>query len=260
MIRRFDLNDPLMAYALANGKNSCGTKRYWMEPNDLETDWQKHKQDPNKYRYLESHSWLDPKSIVYDLNDFGFREVNPMGKYDGIALGCSYTFGHALPEDVIWCRRLESMLDIRIANLGVNGACISACFRIIRYWLPRLQPKWIFLLTPHLNRVEIINSREANTMEVVPYHPVDHLNDQFLKQYWMTDYNALLERDRSILAIQYLAQQHQCRLITLPVEHAEDHFWPPHDLARDFSHPGKIFQQNVADFFLTEIQKNHVQK
>jgi len=261
MIRRFDLDDDLMGYALGTGPQACGVKRYWMEPNDLKHHWSEHQRDPVKLQYLRQQGWLHPQAIEYNVNIHGFRGEDFTGVVDAVALGCSYTFGHALPQDQMWTWELTQTLGIKIANLGINGAGVASCFRVLKYWLPRLKPKWIFFLLPHLNRLEVVISDMSSRMYAGIYHPGSTQDsDKFLRDYWLTDYNALLERERSILAMKYLAEANQSHIIILPVEQAEQQFWQANDLARDFSHPGPVFQQRVADFFRTEMQKRHDQE
>jgi hypothetical protein len=256
MTRRFDLDDELLGYALGTGPHSCAVTKYWMEPNDLEHHWLQNQQEPSRWEYLKQQGWLDSQAIEYILNRHGFRGDDFTESVDAVALGCSYTFGHALPQHLIWTWKVSQTLGIKIANLGMNGAGISSCFRVLKYWLPTLRPKWILLLAPHLNRLEVVVSQRDDRMHTEMYLPrFTQEPERFLRDYWFTDYNGLLERERSILAMRYLAVEYRADIIMMSVEQAEQHLWGLNDLARDFEHPGPRFQQRVADFFLEKIQR-----
>lgn len=260
MTRRFDLDDDVMGYALGTGPLGCNVTKHWMEPNDLEQHWQKHRRDPILLGYLDQQGWSDPRAIEYRLNSHGFRGVDFQGQYDAIALGCSYTFGHALSESQTWPWLVGQKCSIRVANLGINGVGSGGCFRALRYWISRLKPRWVLVLMPHHSRVEVVISEDSDRMYVETYvagH--DHDGSKFLRDYWFTDYNGLLDRERTILGLQRLTEINNSRMVLLTAEEAERRFWDDKDLARDFAHPGPIFQKRVADFFIEQMQRDHGQ-
>lgn len=112
----------------------------------------------NKFSYKLNNK-LIPIEILYNsLGYRGPREID--GSEDAIAIGCSQTFGYALPEEFSWPAQLSKISGLKIANLGVFGSSAEESVgRVFAYCNEFKKPKIIFALFP-LFRMNFLNSSQ----------------------------------------------------------------------------------------------------
>ena len=85
------------------------------------------------YKKLKELGWLDDRALTYQYNSEGFRDSEFDQQPAGIALGCSHTEGVGIHAEHAWPRQLQNLLGQKIWNLGVGGAALDTCYRLLEY-------------------------------------------------------------------------------------------------------------------------------
>jgi hypothetical protein len=162
---------------------------------------------PAKLELLNKLGWTEPDCITYSYNSHGFRD----GEFDdrdcGIALGCSHTEGVGIPQQATWPTVLSQLTGFHVWNLGVKGASLDTCFRLLDHWLPVLKPKFLVVCLPPAGRTEIFYHNRPYTL-LPGHHPLGALGDYY--KVWVTDEtNALVSHKKNLLAMEQLCNQRQ---------------------------------------------------
>lgn len=244
------------AYAMGTYRDLHSYQSHWYEFGDSETQWRANMQNYHTRRQLESLGWADAAAIEYDINEFGFRSTDFGTPSDLAVFGDSYTFGVGLPNHCLWHNLLAQSRSWRCANFGVAGASARTCYRLARYWLPRLQPKHAIFVMPHCTRLEVATQASDGCM-TTPYLVSSTIADDFLKRWWSTDFNSQQERDIVQQALINICHNHGIPVLFFTVEFFEQNFLTYSDRARDLCHGGRAFQQRVADHIKEKV--NHGQ-
>lgn len=221
----------------------------WSGTDNLET-YNQNIKDPKKYAILKNNNWLDP--IEYKFNNHGFRADAFDDRPAGLALGCSFTNGTGLRIEQVWPSILSKLLNIHVWNLGIGGASFDTVFRILEYYLPKLNPKFVCVLMPPVNRFEYCNRDDsyyiiqANSSEA---------HSQFAKEWLTQEVNGISNRRKNMLAVQQL-----CSINNIPVFFDDSEI--PYgkcdmDYAKDFMHYGVDTHYNLAHHFKEQISKHH---
>jgi hypothetical protein len=138
------------------GIHYAGKELQWL-PTDTKENFNQLIKNPEHQEYFAQQGWLEPGAITYKINSQGFRSDE--FDYDVpciIALGCSYTVGIGLPHEVLWPTLIGKHLGLQVYNLAWGGYSADSCFRMAEYWVPKLKPTVVFMLTPPLARIELI--------------------------------------------------------------------------------------------------------
>ena len=218
----------------------------WWSAGDGLEQWQNNMQDRKRRRYLERQGWHHEQAILYRYNSLGFRG----DEFDGtlktvIVLGCSFTFGTGLREDQAWPWILAAKLHASCANLAWGGGSADRCFRMAEYWIPRLRPCAVVMLTPPGGRMELVlNDHDRETSGLIP--PLS-FNDNFLKNWLTTEENIRLNQVKNQLAVGMI-----CHALNTPcaIYETVEFAWVlgnTGDLARDFQHQGPMVHRAFAD-------------
>lgn len=203
----------------------------------------------NTYEYLKSNGWDDEFAISYQYNSHGFRtnEFNSDPVY--IALGCSYTEGIGLPNDDVWPNLLSQHIGSKFYNLGVYGASLDTCFRLLDYYVQHLNIQGVFLLEPDESRVEI--HRETYVSSLTAGNLSDAMEQNFMKLWVLDQRNSIVNRKKNILAM-----THICKDRGIPFINRSAGSVPlTKILARDLIHPGKKQHTDLAVLFLNDFKK-----
>jgi lysophospholipase L1-like esterase len=80
-------------------------------------------------------SVLQRRSVLYSIDENGFRETTPIEKARVFALGDSYVFGTGVSQDQTWPEQLERITGKAIYNLGVNGTSPKQQLMLLEYLL-----------------------------------------------------------------------------------------------------------------------------
>lgn len=235
------------AYAMGSYENLHSYTSSWYEFGDTQTQWQQNCAIRLNYWRLERQGWLDPECILYDVNEYGFRSTDLTAAMDLAVFGDSYTFGVGLPNHCLWHHILGERNNWRRANFGVAGAAPRTCFRLARYWLPVIQPRFAIFVMPQATRLEVATQIGDGCM-TTPYLVSDSIQDGFLQRWWMTDFNSEQERDIIQQALINICRDLDIRFLFFTTEFFEKNFYDVLDTARDLQHGGRRFQQQVADY------------
>lgn len=217
---------------------------YW-SGTDQKDRFEQNCRDPKKRAELEQLGWLDPNCITYKYNSFGFRDEEFDDRPCGIALGCSHTEGTGLPETASWPSVLSKLSGLHIWNLGVGGSSIDTAFRLLDYWMPKLKPKFVVFCVPDQSRVEVFD--RGNPAGLVPQHQPTHL-EHYYKVWASDDANAVVQKRKNLLAMQYLCDQSGVPLRYLDCNSllSQEHAVWPAGGARDLMHCSAEIHSNFA--------------
>lgn len=179
------------------------------------------------FQLLKEQGWVDNK-FTYRFNRDGFR-CNDFPQDDSIAfLGCSFTIGIGLPESVIFPTLVSQSLKLKCVNLGVGGSSADTAFRLAFYWLPKIKPKLVVLLSPHMHRLEIYDNKEFHHHR--PTHAKGSTDCILSEEY------CYLNQQKNILGIEKICNSLGTKFLGLKLE--KDFIQVPNDFARDLSHSG----------------------
>jgi hypothetical protein len=221
----------------------------WID-SDSEEVFLKNIQDPERLSQLKKYGWDQPDAITYKFNSEGFR-CNEFDQSLGIiTIGCSFTAGVGLPLDSIWPTMVGNELGLSVWNLGIGGASMDTCFRLLCNYIDRLNSQYVLLLTPPEQRFEL---HTPNTVHC--FHPQQIIHP--IQRWWYEcNSNGQLNFFKNTLALQQLCQQHGKRLIIK--NHGTALFgipprdkWPP---ARDMLHVGVEEHVRCAEIFLNAVK------
>jgi hypothetical protein len=229
--------------------NVKGLVLSWKD-SDSQWEFEKNCKDPAKQKLLEQLGWLEPNCISYKFNSFGFRDEEFDSRPCGIALGCSFTEGTGLPEHTVWPRVLSKMTGTHTWNLGVGGSSIDTTFRLLDYWLTKLSPKFVTLCTPPDGRVEVFDRDEPLTLMPGINSILEPFN-AFFKVWASSDTNAMISKQKNLLAMQQL-----CNQANIPLVYLDYTSMITHGDARDLAHFGVNSHANFAEQIYNLLPKD----
>jgi hypothetical protein len=235
--------------------------------------------------------------ITYKLNKFGFRSdnfENLNSEYiNVITAGCSNTFGHEMPNEIIWPRLLERRMNknknVKIHNLGVSGL---ETFRIIRNCYSFVEnygkPDYIFLLLPPVQRFLVLDKKHnflSVKQDPVFTRSIDEISKTFFKKKSQLSSNVInnilvLKNFESFCKINNIKLlwfcwdrnsqkiyeflnfnnliktetiEHNINNITINFANENHKYW---DWAADGDHQGLKFHMSWSDIFYNELKDN----
>lgn len=222
---------------------------------DSESRWHANMQDPVSCKVLQDNGWDQENNIVYNFNSHGFRCEEFSLEPGVIALGCSFTGGVALSEDKIWPTLVAKQLNLKLWNLGVGGASMDSCFRILNHYIAQLNVRLVCFLTPPIHRFEMF--MPDNTIDWIT--PGSNTNDNYQKIWYQNEQNSVQNYNRNIMAIRYLCQHNNVKLVEkdsfdnlLKVPGMSESTRAT-ERARDLEHPGVLSHKLCADIFLNAV-------
>lgn len=239
------------------GMHSANTVSEWM-PTDTKESFERLCQEPEYREYFRQQGWLEPGAITYKINSHGFRCDEFDDRDCMVALGCSFTIGIGLPVEVTWPQLVGRQLNLVPYTMAWGGASNDTCFRLAEYWIPRLKPKAVFMLSPPPSRFELI--RASGQPPIETYMPQSESRsaseiDSFLKHWHTMEENSRLNQKKNKLAIQAM-----CAHWTIPcfIYDAFDHMAMSREeigYARDRMHGGPGGHQRLAERMLDDWAK-----
>ena len=191
----------------------ASTTQLW-DGTDSEENFKANCKIEKNYKKLNDLGWLGPNVITYKYNSQGFRDAEFDQQPAGIALGCSHTMGTGVPVEHAWPSQLQSMLGQKVWNLGIGGAALDTCYRLLEYWIENLNVKFVVCAVPGIARYEVFNNNWSN---ILPSMPFDINNLDWLagyqKNYLSHDQNSELNRRKNLQAMQHICNQYNLSLI-----------------------------------------------
>jgi hypothetical protein len=228
--------------------NWSNEKLEFWNGSDYEKLYQSNIKDPNNCALLEKYGWIDT-TIEYRFNQQRFRADEFDNRNCGLSLGCSFTRGIGLKEEQTWPSVLSKLSGLHFWNLGVGGGAMDTCTRLLDYYISKLKPRIVILLSPPKNRFEFHDDGFWHIMGINAPNFQD-----FQKVYYAYDENSIINHRRNMLAMKQICAQHntpfyswECSNTNAFVSIEES------DLARDLLHQGPIAQQRLAEIMHRRI-------
>lgn len=234
----------------------------WL-PTDTKENYEKLIQDPDHCAYFAKMGWDKPGTISYKFNSYGYRADEFDDEPCMVALGCSYTVGIGLPDEVTWARQTATALGLKCANLAWGGYSADSCFRLADYWVPRLQPDYVCMLVPPASRLELLLDEEVLPNRQLPvevFMPQSQsslfsMDDNYLKHWFLNEENAKINQRKNILAVRQL-----CADLGIPctILDANEHMWWSREeigYARDYMHGGPKIHSILTEKFVDGYKK-----
>ena len=152
----------------------------------------------DNYKYLkyldisDREGYEKGSKFEYKINSDYFRndhftKPNPE-KHNVLAAGCSFTFGHGLPEEKTWPKIFEKLAideknNLKITNLGSPGVSISSVINNIMSFIKIYgTPQTILALFPPISRGVVFH---PETKEYQAYSPnIRHLENKKRNPYY----------------------------------------------------------------------------
>jgi hypothetical protein len=223
----------------------------WL-PSDTEERYKENIKDPKCREYFAEQGWDQPGAITYKLNSYGYRADEFNGGPYLLALGCSNTVGTGLPDSSTWARLTATALGLKCANFGWGGYSADTCYRLAEYWIPKLTPVYVCMLTPPRYRIELLLNAEFPFEVFLPGTGSKwyNANDRYFKHWNLNDENARINQRKNVLAVRRL-----CSDLNIPCTVLDSDTYMAQDreivgYARDYSHSGPKVHNVLADKFV----------
>lgn len=115
-------------------------------------------------RYWPKHTY----EMKYRQNRNGFREDEfTLENFQGVAIGCSHTYGEALHEQDCYVRKLETYTGQRVWNFGMGGTSVAWVYRSLYQILKIKKPNWCVVQLTYPSRYEMWNN-EGEAQQLLP--------------------------------------------------------------------------------------------
>lgn len=230
----------------------ASTTRLW-DGTDSEKNFRENCAIEENYKKLNDLGWLEPNVITYKCNSQGFRDDDFDQQPAGIALGCSHTMGTGVPVEHAWPSQLQSMLGQKVWNLGIGGAALDTCYRLLEYWIENLNVEFVVCAVPGIARYEVFDNNWSNILSSMPLE-INNLDwlVGYQKNYLTYDQNSELNRRKNLQAM-----QHICNKYNIPFYYDLMEDFADAKMARDLMHCGTDTQERLANKFFNIIQGNN---
>lgn len=243
------------------GTGHAGQTYDWL-PSDTEEVFQKLMQDPDYRQYAESQNWHRPGAISYRINSEGFRGAEfDQGPFL-LTLGCSFTIGIGLAEQDIWPTLVANALGMKSANIAWGGIAADTCIRLAAYWIPKLQPAAVIMLTPPRDRYEIFLDEQYAKQNMMSIYPVEVMmpqsqvsvfsKDEHCKHWWLNDNNSLFNRYRNEMTLRQICAENSAPCLIYDSLWAFGRSREEVGFARDYLHAGAQGHQMLADRIISD--------
>ena len=219
----------------------AGTTQLW-SGTDSEKRFQENLADPYFNIQLKQLGWIDPGAITYRYNSEGFRCKEFDSRPAGIALGCSHTQGVGVDEDSTWPVQLSQLMGEEIWNLGIQGAALDTCFRILEYWIQQLNVKFVVCFVPGLGRYEVFRQGWVNVLPRKKDCP--EWLTAYQKNWVMFEENSNLNQRKNLLAMQQICDQYN---VPFYYDTNESSPGSDHKHGRDLLHYGRQGHKKLAE-------------
>jgi hypothetical protein len=226
-------------------------------PSDSEERFDAHMADPKKRALLEKYGWTRD-NVSYTFNKDGFRSEEFTGGVNDsvVFLGCSLTAGIGVDLESSWAYKVASSLGLRRYNLGVGASSSDTCFRLAYHWIPKLRPKYVVMLTPMATRMEVVLDKDIiniiPNMKWLPEFITAKITD-FYNGWLSNPANAEMNQLKNVMGIRTICNGIGVPLIEIPMESASGVLTTSHADGRDLMHPGRGWNEAVANRFLDKI-------
>jgi len=214
---------------------------------DMEYEFHKKAQTKKIKKHKEHDVW-------YTLNKFGYRtkyDYPPNRDYI-LVFGCSYSYGHSIPEEFRYSNRLEKYLGLPVVNISISGASSN----LMKDNLLQL------LISGHRLPSVIIAQWPYSERYWIGQTPLHY--DKRLS----VGLNSLIDAsEHAFETFNYLCQMHDINLLNLKVHKDANDFDIPYmfdtrddflDRGRDDFHPGTKTHKHIAHKILKLLEDKNL--
>lgn len=220
----------------------------------------------NSYDAMLENGWVD-KKITYEFNEYGFRSEEFADGDSIVFLGASDVLCTGVPVEESWPYKVANNLKLKRYNLGLGGASGSTAFRMATYWLEKLKPKIVVLMSPLDVRFELADDMSGSRA----YYQIGpamfdkdsvywenfkntHMKSefsQFYKMWTSSEDNLFLLQKKNEMAIAHLASTIDAKFAL--ADSNRDCKDIAVDLGRDLTHAGTKTNQLITNLILDRI-------
>lgn len=200
---------------------------------------------------LEKYNWLDNK-VTYTFNSNGFRCEEFVDSPSVLFLGCSFTLGLGVNTEQTWPQLVADKLNLKCFNLGQAGGSNDTTFRLGQYWINKLIPKVVVLLTPSDSRFELIEPDMIHFLTPIRFH-----EDRFTPWHsaWLSSsVNTSMNALKNALALEHICNTLNIKFVKQDASHLKNL-----DFARDLSHPGVKAHKQLASNILDLVSRTGIE-
>jgi hypothetical protein len=231
--------------------------------------------DKSKIDLYKKYGWLDKdgsvKFITYGNYEYGFR-TPLISKESLVVCGCSNTFGTALNIEQTWGYKLAKELDLPLVNLALPGASSDQVYRIVKTFLPKLNPKYIACLMPDATRHEFFfrnwidhDSEGIKDSNIQPRSANLNTFEKKKAKKWLNFYKYAEEyMNQNCSTLEYQLSNYNRNIDAIKGIYNSSYFLSSQEymnkgnqnsLARDLRHFGENWHSMIAKDFLKLIKK-----
>ena len=244
-----------MTKPLHQWSDHAGTTIKWLSP-DSEDAYHKNLADPARRQMLEAFGWIDV-DVRYKFNSDGFCTPEFDSRQNWLAIGCSFVQGTGINEQDRWTDIASSEIDLHCWNLGVAGCAGDTCYRVAKYYIPALKPKFVVYLEPRYNRIEMKTLAEPAPLIINWAHDSASWNGPYVKQLLSEPANLEITAEKNREAIRSICQRHNIPLLVYGPDAYRTRVSDTTklDLGRDLLHPGRLNNRAFAQVVAKDIQQ-----
>lgn len=234
------------------GLKFAGQVLEWL-PTDTEELYQKNLQNSEFVAVADKHGWTANRPITYCINSQGFRGKEFDSTVNNVlTLGCSFTIGIGLNEQETWPYLLGSRLGQHVHNIAWGGWSADTLFRMAQYWIPKLAPDLVVVLTPNAARIELVIGNEQYK-DIISSDPATH--DNYLQNWFTNQQNHELNQLKNTLAIEMICKQAAIKFMCYSqnTEMTSRVSANPENVARDNLHCGAESHVDFVEKILKDI-------
>jgi hypothetical protein len=190
--------------------------------------------------------------ITYQIDHLGFRNIHGPSDGRACASGCSWTFGYGC--NTPWPMHLDAY------NMGMNGASNDWIVRSTIAYCKKFQPKKAYVMWTFPNRYEWTEEHTGTDkpywqLNCADYNEIGRRHREVKESHFIItndDYCQLNKEKNQLLLREFcqnnnieLFEQDTCSDIAQELHSS----YELEDKARDYSHPGDKFNQEILTYF-----------
>jgi hypothetical protein len=251
---------------------------YTAGPRQTVVNWWGKSDSEAAFRTRGGHALYDEYSISYKINSHGYRcpEFTEVADIRMISIGCSYVFGHSLPQDALFhemfAERLRSQTGKTLVNWNLSecGTGNDVVERVLHLAVPFLNPHIVLVLFPSVARREYLAQNEVEFRYRPNMSPSNVLEEALTQKIGgiVCQQDDELRFFRSYKSIEALLSD-RCWIFGffdsqwIETSHAFGHLaisryignWRKLDKARDHCHPGPLTNALLYEQFWSTFTK-----
>lgn len=219
----------------------------------------------NEFRFNQNKpSGWNKDSIEYRFNGHGFRmdiEMYDIKGGSNIYIGDSTTMGFGCNLEDTWAFKHHQKNNVNntgdYVNLGCTAGTLDTVYRILKFWIPIIEPKNIFLLEPAPYRQEFIRPDGVSetiaiweTIEIqqMSGHEITDtvsFKDKLFKDYVSSPLQVETNKNKNMDAILKVCENSNLTYVDHP-PFTEEYFGE----ARDTHHAGPQQNDKILEYFV----------